>query len=257
MKKHEWPANDYAIGSYIQATVSDLYFPQINIKPSDHVLDIGCGDGGYTTKILAKVPHGAVTGIDRSENMLQLAREKIKQFPNFSVRQADVLAMGFNGAFDYVVSFWCMQWCPDHEQAFMEIYRALKKGGQLFILLPTGDDPLMTTYHTIKNSGDFPCLKNFVPLVNYAQVGKLPTLLPQLPFASISVETPKQSILLPSLDVFRKFVNGIAFYNGQVPEQEIPMLNEAMVEVYDAECRKNYGGEYRFDFSVYVVKGMK
>lgn len=257
MTNHEWPASDYAIGSYIQSTVADHYLHLLKIKPNDHVLDIGCGDGGYTTKILEKVPHGSVLGIDRSANMLRLAQKKMKDYPNFSVEQTDVLAMNFNEQFDYVVSFWCLQWCPDHAKAYMKIYESLKDGGKVFTIIPTGDDPLMTSYYAVKASGDFPQLDNFVPPVDYKKVGELPHILTKLPFKKIEVNTPEQSVQLPSLDVFRKFVNGLAFFYDQVPDDDIDEINEALVKAYDLECQTKYNGKYLFNFSVYLVTGEK
>ena len=141
MLTHEWPANEYAIGSYIQATVAEEYLSRIIFKPQDNVLDIGCGDGSFSIKILDKIPHGHLLGIDRSENMLELARKKIKNYPHFSVKNMDLLDINFTEKFDYVVSFWCLQWCLDLEKAFSNIYRALKPGGKMMTLFPNGDDP--------------------------------------------------------------------------------------------------------------------
>jgi ubiquinone/menaquinone biosynthesis C-methylase UbiE len=257
MANYEWPANDYAIGSYIQATVANQYIDSIRPEATDSILDIGCGDGSYTKNILAKIPQGKCLGIDRSANMLKLAHEKIRDYPNFSVQQCDVLEMKFNEQFDYIVSFWCLQWCPEPKKAFSNMYHALKKGGKVFALLPTGDDPLITSYERLKASGDFSCLEDFVPPVNYPKVRQITTILPKLPFSKINVETISQSIVLPSLDTFRKFVNGIAFYNDKVPDEEIPRINEAMVQAFDRDCQQKYGGEYRFDFSVFIVRGEK
>jgi len=55
MTNQEWPAKDYAIGSYIQSSVADNYLHCLKIKPNDKVLDIGCGNGTYSRKILEKV----------------------------------------------------------------------------------------------------------------------------------------------------------------------------------------------------------
>ena len=257
MHNHEWPANDYAIGSYIQSTVADHYLHLLKLKPSAEVLDVGCGDGSYTTRIVKNVPKGTVLGIDRSANMLRLAQKKMTDYPNFSVQQADVLAMNFDEQFDAVVSFWCLQWCPDHAKAYKKIYDSLKEGGTVFTVIPTGDDPLMTSYYTVKASGQFPSLDNFIPPIDYKQVAELPHILKTLPFKKMEITTPKQSILLPSLDVFRRFVNGLAFFYDQVPDEEIDAINEALVRAYDLECQANYNGEYRFNFSVYLVIGEK
>lgn len=253
MTHQEWPAEAYAIGSYIQRTVADKHLDRFVPEASHHILDIGCGDGGYSLKVLEKIPKGTLLGIDASENMIHLAREKTKKNPRFSLQQLDVLAMDFNEQFDDVVSFWCLQWCHDLKQAFMNIHRALKPGGKGAILLPTGDDPFMTSYQTVKERDLFPSLNQFNPPIHYDYVCQLPRLISTLPFKKATVEVSQQSILLPSLDVFRKFVNGIAFFQGQLSDDERMQINEAMVEVYDEVCQEKYQGKPWFDFSVYWV----
>ncbi len=257
MLRHEWPANDYAIGSYIQATVANAYLSLLQLRSTDKVLDIGCGDGAFTTKILDKIPHGELTGIDRSENMLALAKKKIAQYPNFSVQQADVLSMTFNELFDYIVSFWCLQWSADITSAFGNIYRGLKKGGKFFTIFPSGDDPFMTTYATVKSTLEFPCLTQFIAPLNYQQLDHLKDKLLAIPFKQCEIERSRQSIVLPSFDVFRKFVNGIAFFHGQLSDKEISAVNEAMVRVFESDCLRKHQGEPRFEFSIYIVSGEK
>lgn len=257
MVNHEWPASDYAIGSYIQATIADQYLRHLNIKSDDNILDIGCGDGSYSTKIMGRIPDGTLIGIDRSKNMLRLAREKMAYYPNMSAQQADVLTMNFNEKFDYILSFWCLQWCSDLAMAYMNIYRGLKAGGQLFTIIPAGDDPLVTSFKSVKASGNFPCLTHFKFPVDYKIVAELPDIIAKLPFKKAKVELQKHSILLPSLDTFHKFVNGLAFFHGQIPENEINELNEALVTAYDVECQEKHQGQYRFNLAVYVVTAEK
>jgi ubiquinone/menaquinone biosynthesis C-methylase UbiE len=257
MNTHEWPANNYAIGSYIQATVSQSFMQSINPKPTDKVLDIGCGDGEFTTTILDKIPNGQLVGLDRSENMLILAREKIKKYPNFSVQQGDILSVTYQNEFDFLVSFWCLQWTEDIELAFTKIHDALKSGGKFFLLFPTGDDPYMNMYYRVKSLNQFDSLETFQCPVNYSQFTDLENKLQAIAFKKLSVERVNQSIELPSLDFFRKFVNGIAFYHGQLPDEEIKKVNEAMVQCFEQECKEKYQGRYEFVFSVFCVQGIK
>ena len=174
-----------------------------------------------------------------------------------SVQQLDVLMMDFNEQFNYVVSFWCLQWCSDLARAYTNIYRALKKGGNLFTIIPAGDDPLVNSFQVVRASGAFPRLEQFKLPVDFHKVGELPQIIAKLPFKHAKVETQKHSILLPSLDTFRKFLNGLAFFHGQIPENEISVLNEALVNAYDVECQEKHQGKYRFNLSVYVVTAEK
>ncbi|KTD78759.1 class I SAM-dependent methyltransferase [Legionella waltersii] len=258
MSEKEWPANDYAIGSYIQATVAEKYLSDLELKPSDKVLDIGCGNGAFTKNILAKTPSGSVLGIDSSQNMLDLAQEVSKEYPNFLTQKSDVLTMEFSDQFDYAVSFWCLQWASsDIEKAFSNILKALKSQGKFFTLFPAGDDPFILSFYALRRSGQFPSLKDFNPPVDYSNLDNLQRKLNSLPCKSLTVNLCQESIMLPSLDVFRKFVNGIGFYQGQLSVAEIQDINEAMVSYYENECKKKHLSQYPFDFSIYLVKGEK
>lgn len=257
MSNKEWPANDYAIGSYIQSTVTDLYMDSLDCPPSGRILDIGCGNGAYTRKILDTVPQGSVLGIDASENMLHLAQDVIKDYPNFSIQKDDVLTMKFASEFDCIVSFWCLQWVDDIVKAFGNIINALKPGGKLFTIFPAGDDPFIMGYYALREAGQFRSLDHFTPPMDYARLDNLPERLKAIPCKRLTLELRRHSIILPSLDVFRKFVNGIAFYQGQVPGHEIKDINEAMVQNYNRDCQKNHHGELQFNFTIYVVTGEK
>ncbi|WP_419420661.1 class I SAM-dependent methyltransferase [Legionella sp. D16C41] len=257
MANVEWPAEDYAIGSYVQATLADKLLPNLAIKPTDNVLDIGCGNGNYSRKILAKVPQGSVLGIDPSDNMLSLAQQVCLDYPNFSVKRANVLSMNYVEQFDLVVSFWCLQWATNLKKAFTNIIRALKPGGRIFTLFPAGDDPYINAYYALKNSDKFPALQGFKPPVDYKELDNLTEKLSTITCKKINVALLSESITLPNLDFFRKFINGIAFYQGQIQESEIKILNAEMVNWYEKECQEKWQGKYQFQVSMYLVTGEK
>jgi len=257
MQNTEWPAEDYAVGSYIQATVADSLLPGLHLNPKDTVLDVGCGNGAYTKKILKQVPDGSVLGIDSSENMLRLSKEVSREYPNFSVEKENVLTMNYENQFDKVVSFWCLQWADDIKKAFGNILNALKPGGKLFTIFPAGDDPFIMAYYALKESGDFPCLNDFKTPVDYKKLDKLAEQLQYPSAAHINVDLHHTTILLPSLDFYKKFVKGIAFYQGQVAEQDIPLIQEAMASWYEDQCQKKWQGAHQFEFSIYLVTGEK
>lgn len=253
MSHSEWPASNYAVGSYLQAKVAEQYLHSLMLQAGDSVLDIGCGDGAFSTKILDRFPI-TLLGIDRSLNMLELARQRMSDYPNFSVRAGDVLTMSFNQQFDYIVSFWCLHWCSDLKCAFRNMYQALKQDGKLFIIVPAGDDSLVSSFNFIKNSGKYPCLKDFKSPIDYTEIARLAELIKTIPFKHSKAEIVQHSIILPSLDIYRKFVNGLPFFDGQVPEEEIVNLNEALVQAFALECEKLYQGRYQLNVSIYLVR---
>ena len=257
MTRNDWPAEDYAIGSYIQATVADDYLKNFSPSPHERILDIGCGDGSYSLNLLKLIPKGQLLGIDSSKSMLVLANKKTKDHPNFTVLNTDVLNMTFENEFDHVVSFWCLQWTDDIVTAFKRIYQALKPGGKIFILFPSGDDPFMQSFTALKQSGKYNTLNSYTPTMNYSAFSNLTQKLSNLPFSKLNVHRQRHSIELPNLDVFRRFVSGIKFFQGQISDKIIPDINEAMTNCYEQYCIKNHGGRYLFNFSPYWVTGEK
>lgn len=253
METTEWPVSDYAIGSYIQSVVADTYLPHLTIKPSDDVLDVGCGDGRYSLKIIQSFPMASFVGIDGSKNMLNAARKNLAHCPTVSLKQADVMALPFDSQFDYVISFWCLQWAREFKTALQGIHRALRPGGKVLIVVPAGDDPLINTFHHMKASGDFPLLDQFRLPIDYPALNEVLATPDALPFSQSQVAHDFRRIELPSLDTYRKFLNGVAFFQGQVPDPEIHRLNEAMVSIFDKTCRTDQDGKYWFEFTSFCL----
>jgi len=46
----------------------------MQLRPSDRVLDLGCGAGWATRLLAARVPQGKVIGVDISDEMIERAR---------------------------------------------------------------------------------------------------------------------------------------------------------------------------------------
>lgn len=253
--QQEWPAEAYAIGSYIQNTIADRYFKDVYISKDAKVLDIGCGNGNYTKTILKKVPEGHVTGFDASFNMLKLADELKKDFPNFSTQHGSVLDMPYHHEFDFITSFWCLQWITDIRAAMLQIAKSLKPHGRFFIMIPAGTEPYITTFYALKASNKYPQLHDFKPPMDYNHFKNLPEKLKDLPFQSLKCNQITTSLTLPNLDTFRKFVDGIAFYQGQMSNDEVKEMNHAMVQYYDDYCQKHHQGVYVFDCGIWVLEG--
>ena len=110
---------------------------------------------------------------------------------------------------------------------------------------------------SVQSTGEFPQLNNFKLPMDFEHVSQLSNIIAKLPFKKAEVDACDHSILLPSLDIYRKFLNGLAFFNGQIPDDEIGIINEAMVKAYDLECRQKYQGQYLFNLPIYVVTAEK
>lgn len=118
-----WNAADYArVGGFVAelgVAALDLLDPQ----PSERILDVGCGDGVLTRKIMDR---GAeVLGIDDSPDMVRAAREK-----GVDAVLMDAADMPFAAEFDAAFSNAALHWVLEKEQAARAIMRSLKPGGR-------------------------------------------------------------------------------------------------------------------------------
>jgi ubiquinone/menaquinone biosynthesis C-methylase UbiE len=242
----------------IHSKIAGPYLSELVLNPTDNVLDIGCGDGGFTSRIMSQIPSGQVLGIDISNNMVQLASSYKNEYPNFAVQQGDVMAMTFTEQFDLVLSFWCLQWSQDIVVAFSKIYKALKNKGATLVLCPTGEGgPYSRAYNRVKESRQFDELTHVTIPRGYNNFTNLPHKLAYLPFTELHCERMVASMVLPSLDVFSRYVSGMAHLHNQLPLMSIKNINTAIVAAFDDYCQQHYQGEYRFELAFYKISAVK
>lgn len=112
------------------------------VRGAQSLLDVGTGTG----RLLAAVDAPARVGVDRSPDMLRLARARIdrERLPA-EVRQADMASLPFaDAAFDAVVMNQVLHYADAPEQAVGEAARVVAPGGRLLIAdyLPHEHDEL-------------------------------------------------------------------------------------------------------------------
>ncbi len=112
----------------------EIFWPFIN--HGDRVLDLGCGNGRLRQFLPdTLVRFGDYFGLDVSEKLLNIAREKHPKDNFFKGSFADPLPFGADN-FDLVVSiaaFHHLLSKKEQQQCLAEIYRMLKPGGRVFI----------------------------------------------------------------------------------------------------------------------------
>lgn len=117
-------------------------------QPGERILDVGCGCGATSLDLAAAVgPSGAVTGLDISRPMLEIARGRSKDLGNVSFIEADAQTYAFEpGAYDAIFSRFGVMFFADPVAAFANLRRALKPGGRLAFVCwrPPGENPIMT-----------------------------------------------------------------------------------------------------------------
>jgi trans-aconitate methyltransferase len=93
-------------------------------RKGERILDLGCGDGQLTQRIVAK---GAiVSGVDASPEMVAAARSR---GIGSAVAQAESLPFG-DGEFDAVFSNAVLHWVRGQDEMMSEVHRVLRKRGR-------------------------------------------------------------------------------------------------------------------------------
>jgi trans-aconitate 2-methyltransferase len=137
----EWNAPGYARIAGLQEAMAAEVLALLDLKGTEHVLDLGCGNGKITAEIAARVPRGRVVGVDVSTDMIAFASAHFGPtiFPNLRFQTHDVRQLRFQEEFDLVVSFNALHWIPDQNLALVSIRSAMKPDGLAQLrLVPAG-----------------------------------------------------------------------------------------------------------------------
>ncbi|WP_375387244.1 class I SAM-dependent methyltransferase [uncultured Amnibacterium sp.] len=128
----EWDATTYDSLPLPHARWGDGVIARLGPAPDATVVDLGCGTGRDTERLLDGVPEGRVVAVDASTRMLERLRERLgDRLDRVDVVRAD-LTQDFPAAIrgDSVMSVAAFHWIPDHPALFRRIAGALPSGGR-------------------------------------------------------------------------------------------------------------------------------
>lgn len=103
----------------------------LQLKPTDKLLDIGCGSG-YFAK-LASEKGASIIGIDATPELIQAAKERT-QAVHFLIGEMEELPFD-NESFDIVCGFNSFQYAANTTNALTEAKRVLQNNGKLIVMV--------------------------------------------------------------------------------------------------------------------------
>jgi ubiquinone/menaquinone biosynthesis C-methylase UbiE len=109
----------------------------LSLPRGSRVLDVCCGTGASAIPAAESVgPTGKVTGVDLSQNLLELAKTKATQqgLTNIDFELGDMLHLRFpSETFDAVACVFGIFFVPEMHLAVRELWRCVRPGGKLVI----------------------------------------------------------------------------------------------------------------------------
>lgn len=142
--RRETYGEDFGQSSWVTGQEYRRFFQLLGLKPSDHVLDVGCGSGGPALFLTSEIGC-TVTGVDINEAGISAGRSLVREAgmqDKVQFRQADVREqLPFaDEVFSALVCIDVMCHLPDRRQLFNEWRRVLRPGGRVLYT-----DPVVVT----------------------------------------------------------------------------------------------------------------
>jgi ubiquinone/menaquinone biosynthesis C-methylase UbiE len=114
------------------------YFKSITLNKNARILDIGCGGGSFLHYLNKRDSSFQLHGLDHSEEMISLASKKNRIAINKKQLELHIGSVSKlnldNNSLDMITAFETIQFWPDHELAFHEIYRTLDNNGEFLVI---------------------------------------------------------------------------------------------------------------------------
>jgi trans-aconitate methyltransferase len=121
--QNDWTAESYNHNARFVSTLGAPVLELLSPKPTERILDIGCGDGVLTAKLAES--GATVVGIDGSHDMLKAA-----QSLGLNVHQMDAQSLTFHNEFDAVFSNAALHWMLDPDAVIKGVRLALRPKGR-------------------------------------------------------------------------------------------------------------------------------
>jgi trans-aconitate methyltransferase len=245
-----WNSADYARHGRFVADLGASLLDWLAPEPGERILDIGCGDGVLTGRLVEEAG-AVVVGIDASPELVATARQH-----GIDARLMDAQALQFDAEFDAVFSNAALHWMKrDPDAVIAGAFRALRPGGRFVAELGAAGNVALirgAIYEALGRRG-IDAIRHdpwyFPTLADYR--GRLAAA----GFAVERIETFSRPTVLPGdvsgwLTTFAQ-----AFLQALPPEQHKDVLAEVQAAL--APHRSNIAGQWTADYVRLRFKALK
>lgn len=152
--QEQFIGKEYALNSGPQRYWGDLFLSDIqnHNKYINNLLDVGCGDGYF----ISKLSFNRAIGLDLSTSMIEYAKNIHNNLRNVEWICDDLVNVNLKMTFDIIICFSVLHWVNDIKSALVNIYNHLCKDGRIYIILAAQNDDSVIdksiTQELIKNN---------------------------------------------------------------------------------------------------------
>lgn len=115
-------------------------FEEVSSKLKGEILEVGSGIGTFSEKIIRNFPKSEITLTDISQEYIHQLRNRFKE-KNITIQKLDLNVVehyekiGFE-KFDSIIALNVLEHVKNDEFALEQLYKMLRKGGNLILLIP-------------------------------------------------------------------------------------------------------------------------
>lgn len=200
----------------------------VKIREGISVIDLGCGTGEITEKLVNKLPGSSVVGIDSSREMLQMA--KIRERPGLRFKLCSI--DGIKGQWDLIFSNSALHWIDNHYDLVARLFSKVKIGGQLVVQVPSNHHhPTQTLLKAIAEYEPFrKALKGWVRTSPVLSINEYAELLFKNGGSNIVIYEKVYPHVLNDVDAVIDWMRGSVLvpYLGRLPKE----IHESFTALY-------------------------
>lgn len=134
-----------AHAKYSDFNLHDWLSKNFSIKPSDNILDLGCGDGNFINLFWNAIkPDGMLHGIDINEDLIKIAKKKYQSIStNISLDVANYDDFNPLGKmYDWIFSIYSIYYTQNPEDLIHNLFKSMSSGGKFVVTGPSSQNAL-------------------------------------------------------------------------------------------------------------------
>jgi trans-aconitate 2-methyltransferase len=233
--KDKWNAKDYAKNSSAQESWANELVSKLALQGNEHLLDIGCGDGKITNSIAQKLNNGAVVGIDRSESMIELAKDQF-DLPHLSFYTMDATEISTQERFDVAFSNAALHWVNDHNAVLVGLKKCLNRNAKILFQMGgygNAQDVLEVVDQVTVSEEWKKYFDNFFFPYNFCNISDYEKWLPVAGYKARRIELITKDMVHENEEGLKGWLRTTWFpYTDQLPENKKEEFLSLVIEKY-------------------------